>query len=96
MSLVIDDGHINAVQSYISEQCEAIEDITSRYVRTMETVIETGIMEGATAEAVKAFLVAVESYVANNSATPARMISQTERFCVNFISKVDKADKHLY
>ncbi len=96
MSLVIDDSHINAVKSYIMAQCKTINSITNRYVRAMSTVIETGIMEGTTAEALKEFLDAVKSDVADNSSTPGAMSSQVERFCTNFIKKVDKADKELY
>ena len=96
MSLVIDDSHIDAVKSYIMTQCETIDSITKRYVRAMNTVIETGIMEGETAEALKEFLEAVKSDVADSSSTPGAMSSQVERFCTNFISKVDKADKELY
>lgn len=96
MSLVIDDSHISTVQSYVTTQCETIDSIISRYVRAMNTVIETGIMEGSTAEALKEFLAAVKSNVSDNSATPGAMSSQVERFCTNFIKKVDKADKQLY
>ena len=96
MSLVIDDAHIAAAKSYIMSQCETVNSIISRYVRAMNEVIETGIMEGTTAEALKEFLAAVKSDVADNSATPGTMSSQVERFCTNFIEKVDKADKQLY
>lgn len=96
MSLVIDDAHVDTVKSYIMSQCETINSIISRYVRAMNEVIETGIMEGTTAEALKEFLAAVKSDVADNSATPGVMCSQVERFCMNFIEKVDKADKQLY
>ena len=96
MSLIIVDEHIDSVKSFIMSQCENISSIISRYVRAMNTVIETGIMEGETADALKEFLSAVKSDVADNSATPSAMISQVERFCTNFIAKVDKADKDIY
>lgn len=96
MSLVVDDSHISMAQNYIMTQCKTIDSIISRYVRTMNTVIETGIMEGLTADALKTFLDAVMSDVSDNSTTPGAMSSQVERFCTNFINKVDKADKELY
>lgn len=96
MSLVIDDEHIGSVKEYINEQCESIDSIVSRYVRTMENVIETGIMEGTTAEALKEFLSQVESDIGDNSATPGKMAERSARYCDNFIKHVDKADKQIY
>ena len=96
MSLVLDGTHFDAVKNYIMLQCDTVNSIISRYVQTMNKVIETGIMEGTTAEALKEFLIAVKSDVADNSSTPGAMSSQVERFCTNFIKKVDKADKELY
>lgn len=96
MSLVIDDSHIDAVKEYVTTQCKAIEDIVYQYVQTMNSVIETGIMEGATTEALKEFLSQVKSDLEDSNMNPELMGTMTERFCTNFIKKVDKADKQLY
>lgn len=96
MSLVIDDAYVDTVKSFIITQCETIDSITSRYIRTINDVIEIGIMEGMTAEALKEFLSAVKSDITDNSITPGVMRTQVERFCTNFIKKVDKADKEIY
>lgn len=96
MSLVIDDAHVNAVKAYFMAQCETLNDIKNKYITTMETVIETGIMEGATAEALKEFLEQIRCDLGDNTATPWLMSSQVERLCDNFISRVDEADKQIY
>ena len=62
----------------------------------METVLETGIMEGNTAEALKEFLQQIRCDLGENTAIPWLMSSQVERLCDNFINKVDKADKQIY
>ncbi len=96
MSLVIDDAHVGAVKQYLMEQCDNIDYIVSWYVKTMNSVIEEGIQKGTTADALKEFLLQVESDINSDSATPDLMKDQIERFCTNFIKRVDKADKELY
>ena len=87
MSLVIDDAHIDIVKEYVKSQFENLDSIVLRYVKAMNSVIDTGIMEGATAEALKEFLNQVELKAGSNSA---------DRCCINFVVEVDKADKELY
>lgn len=96
MSLVIDDAHIGAVKTYFMEQCESINDIKNKYVTAMENLIENGIVDGDTAEALKEFLEKIECDLGDNTATPWLMSSQVERLCDNFIKRVDKADKQIY
>lgn len=96
MSLVIDDSHIDALKQYIMTQSSGIDSLINRYIRTMNTVIAAGFMEGATSEALKEFLKEVESDVGKNNSNPGHLKVQSERFCINFIKKVDKADKELY
>ncbi len=96
MSLVIDDSHINAIKEYVVSQCETIDDIIYLYIREMNSVIETGIMEGTTADALKEFLNQVESDLETNIATPDIIGDQTATFCRRFLQTVDKADKELY
>lgn len=96
MSLVIDDAHIGAVKTYFMTQCETIHSIKKRYYKAMEAVLDTGIMEGKTAEAIKEFLVQFECELGDNTATPYLMSAQVERLSDNFITKVDKADKQIY
>ncbi len=96
MSLVIDDTYVGEVKRYLMEQCENIDYIASQYIKTMNFVIEEGIQKGDTSDALKEFLLQVESEINSDSATPDLMKDQIERFCTNFISRVDKADKELY
>lgn len=96
MSLVIDDAHIVAVKTYFMDQCESINSIKNQYVRAMENLIENGIVEGDTAEALKEFLEKIKCDLGDNTGTPYVMSSQVERLCINFITKVDKADKQIY
>lgn len=96
MSLVIDDAHICTVKTYFMEQCESINDVKNKYVTVMENLIETGIMEGETTEALKVFLEKIKCDLGDNTGTPWLMSSQVERLCENFITKVDKADKQIY
>lgn len=96
MSLVIDDAYIDEVKTYFMQQCETLNDIKNRYIAAMQTVIETGIMEGETAEALKVFLEQIRCDLGDNTATPWLMSTQVERLCDNFITKVDKADKQIY
>lgn len=96
MSLVIDDAHIDAVKTYFMEQCEGINDIKNKYVNAMESLVENGIIEGDTAEALKEFLEQIKCDLGDNTGTPKVMASQVERLCKDYITKVDKADKQLY
>ena len=96
MSLVIDDSHIDSVKKYLITQCESIDELVTRYVRIMNSVVEAGFMEGATSDALKEFLREVETDIDKNSSNPDVMKNHIERFCINFIKKVDKADKELY
>lgn len=96
MSLVVDDAYIEKVKSFIVAQCESIDSIISRYIQTMNDVIETGFIEGETAKALRAFLAAVKSDVTNNDKTPVAVVSEIERYCADFITKVNEADKQLY
>lgn len=96
MSLVIDDAHIGAVKQHLMNQSNSLDSLISRYVRTMGNVVEAGFMEGTTAKALKELLKQVESNVSSKGANPGEMESQVERYCINFITTVDKADKALY
>ncbi len=96
MSLVIEDEFVEATKAYAVAQCESLSSITVQYIRTMNSVLEQGIMEGQTADAIREFLNQVRSNLQENSATPDALVSIIERTCTAFIAKVDKADKHLY
>ncbi len=96
MSLVIDDAYIESVKQYLMTQCNSLDYLISRYIRTMNSVIEAGFMNGMTSDALKEFLKQVESDIGKNSANPGLMESQVERFCIDFVKKVDKTDKELY
>ncbi|MCI9523510.1 MAG: hypothetical protein HFF01_00445 [Erysipelotrichaceae bacterium] len=96
MSLVIDDAHIDIVKEYVKSQFENLDSIVLRYVKAMNSVIDTGIMEGATAEALKEFLNQVELKAGSNSADLGLIASHVDRCCINFVVEVDKADKELY
>lgn len=96
MSLVIDDSHIDTLKQYIMTQSNSIDSLINQYVSTMNTVIEAGFMEGATSEALTVFLKEVENDVGKNNSNPGQLKDQSERFCINYIKKIDKADKELY
>lgn len=96
MSLVIDDAHIGAVKTYFMDQCESINNIKNKYVTAMENLIENGIMEGDTAEALKEFLEQIKCDLGDNTGTPWLMSAQFERLCKNFIARIDVADKQIY
>lgn len=96
MSLVIVDEYVDSVKDYFMEQCENINGVKNSYIGAMERLIETGIMEGDTAEALKVFLEKIQCDLGDNTGTPWLMSSQVERLCLDFIKKVDKADKQLY
>ncbi len=96
MSLVVIDEYIDSVKAYFMTQCEDINNIKNSYVRAMGKLIETGIMEGSTAEALKVFLEKIQCDLGNNTETPQLMSSKVERLCLDFSAKIDKADKQLY
>lgn len=96
MNLVIDDTYIDSIKQYIAGQCESLDNIISRYIKTMETVIETGIMEGKTADALKEFLNQVKSVDDKNSIALDFLGREMERVCTHFIEKINEADKELY
>ena len=96
MSLIIDDEYVGEVKTYLMEQCESVNDIKNKYIQTMQKVIETGIMEGTTAEALKTFLELIKCDLGTGTRTPWAMSADIERNCDNFITRVDKADKHIY
>lgn len=96
MDLVIDDTYIESVKQFLMNQCDALGSLISRYIQTMNSVVEMGFMEGKTAEAVREFLTQVESNVSADNSNPKHMDSKIERLCINFIYEVDKAGKELY
>lgn len=96
MSLVVDDAHIENVKEYLTTQCNGLNFLIMQYIRTMNTVIEAGFMEGATSDALKEFLKQVESDLGKNSANPRMMEDLAERYCANFVERIDEADKDLY
>lgn len=96
--LVIDESYIHSVQSYLMTQCETLNSLITNYVKIMREVVETGIMEGDTAEALKAFLESVDSDVVrgNGSLTPEQIRNRIDQFVSNYLSRINGADKELY
>lgn len=95
MSLVVDDDYVEAVREYTNSQCTNLADVVSAYIRVMNTVTEKGISEGTTAEALKEFVRQVETDIKSKKTVNA-IAGKTERYCSNFIKKIDIEDKDLY
>lgn len=96
MELVVDDAYIESVREFLKRQSDELGDLIYKYIRTMNSVIEMGFMEGKTADAVKEFLNQIESQIGSDRANPEYMDSKIERLCINFVERIDKADKDLY
>ena len=96
MSLIIDDSYIEKVKKYMMDRCDDIGSIISQYEIEMNKVTKLGIMEGQTASALKEFATAIKSDLSSNSAAPQRMDAKVERYCINFVNRVDVADKQIY
>ena len=90
--IIISDDFVDGAGQFISTETQKIEETLTSYLRIMQSVSETGIMEGDTAEALKIFIAAA----ARLQGVFSNLGSCTKRACTNFIEKVDDADEYLY
>lgn len=96
MSLVVDDDYVGSVKAHLVKQCEDINSLANDYVKIMKEVINSGFMEGSTSESLKVFLEEVETNLEESDTNPFDLRSQIERFCANYIARINEADKDLY
>lgn len=97
MSLIVNDDFITQTMStYLKQEGELISDFIGEYVKILEDVSANGLIKGKTADALKEFILQVESDISKNSKNPYDLGKVASRYCTNFVSRIDKADKDLY
>lgn len=97
MSLVIVDEYYQAkVSGFAEEKAETLDEIIDEYVCIIDNVIENGIKEGKTSQALTEFRNQVISKTGKNSSTANLIGKEARRYCENFIMRVNKDDKDLY
>lgn len=97
MDLVIVDEFIKEdVASFLFDNNNKINDVIYEYMEIMREVKEKGIQTGKTADALEEFINQVNNETTSKESSLSNMGNQVKRFCDNFITKVDKADKNLY
>lgn len=96
MDLIIHEEKIIAQKQYIINQCETLSSISSSYISILKKIIDGGIIDGTTSDALKEFIVQVESKLTSNSSTPELMQDEVSRYCTNYLDQINRADKDLY
>lgn len=96
MDLIVCDEYYSAIGAWLKEQGELLSGDIKKYTSILTEVANNGIMEGATAEALKEFIAQVQTDLEGTNVKPAFVGSASERFCNNFVSHIDDADKDLY
>ena len=96
MSLVVDDTYVEAVRQYGQARCDEMDEVLRSYKKIMNNVLETGIMEGETAKAIKTLIEEVELSAGTEDIKLSDFSANIDRLCVNFKERIDKEDKNLY
>lgn len=96
MSLVVDDTYIETVRQYGKDRCDEMNEVLRHYKIIMNEVIETGIMEGETAKAIKTLIEEVELSAGTEDIKLSDFSANIDRLCVNFKERIDEEDKNLY
>lgn len=96
MDLIVCDEYYSAIGEWLKKQGELLSFDINKYASILTEVSNNGIMEGATAEALKEFISQVRTDLEGTNVKPSFIGSASKRYCVNFVSHIDDADKDLY
>ena len=96
MDLIIEDEYYEKVGSFALKQGEKLELALKQYVSILKSVKKDGIIEGSTAKSLDEFINQICLQFDDYDSNPENLGIQVQRYCTNFITKIDKADKELY
>lgn len=91
MDLIIEDEYIEQMGEYLLREAEDIESKINQYIAILDEVCAGGIMEGETSKALAEFREQVAGLrgIADNGLA-------AKRYCLNYIDRIDDADRELY
>lgn len=90
--LKIDDDYVNSQAEQITEWACDLQQGIDKYIGILNHILESAIMEGATADALTSFV----EYVENLKDIVKDMGEEAKGMCLAFLSEVDEADSYLY
>ena len=86
MDVCVDDEYMEQMGEYLKKEAYELDEMIWSYIRIVRQVCEDGISEGETSKALEEFL---EQAVDTTG-------DQLKRYCTNYVSRIDDADKDLY
>lgn len=90
--LKIDDDYVKSQAKQIAEWTVDLQQGIDKYIGILNHILEDGIMEGATADALRSFV----GYVENLKDIVKDMGEEAKGMCLAFLSEIDEADSYLY
>ena len=83
MDVCVDDEYMEQMGEYLKKEAYELDEMIWSYIRIVRQVCEDGISEGETSKAL-------------NSGGVDTTGDQLKRYCTNYVSRIDDADKDLY
>lgn len=92
IKLIIDSDYIDGIKSYCEEQGKQLQDMIDTYLEIMGTLIETGITEGETADALRIIVGYAEDLALVVESTAVTVKDTID----NFIEDIDAEDQYSF
>ncbi len=96
MDLIVDDGFYTKAGAWAKKQGDALNNARNKYYRIMCKVIEKGIKEGKTADALKEFVEQAHSEGEKGASNPWMLGVEASGYCTDYVAQIDEADEDLY
>lgn len=94
--VIISDEHVEQMCSILSAELGQLEKTTAAYLRILDEILERGVMQGETAEKLRAFRSGAEALAGTELGSLSVVGGCIRRTGTNYIEEIDDADKFLY
>lgn len=91
-NIVVDDEYVQSMKTYVETYGELFETYYERYIGIMKTFNETGVMEGAAADAIGKYVLAATALKGRINDL-SKLYAQTLE---DYLADIDVADSYLY
>lgn len=97
MILILEDDYIADRKKYLSEGYEALHQKLGIYEACLDDIVENGIASGEVSKALKEFAKQVEVENVKYTKSSSKAIgAKYNRYCDNFLGKIEEEGKELY
>lgn len=96
MNLVVDDKYIVKVGKFLENSYTKLNDTIVRYVEILQDVLDKGIVEGKTHDALEEFVEQVRCSSSQDDTSAVSAAAKYKTYCEQYIEHLDEADGDLY